>query len=131
MRPTARDVAGLFELWTTTAEQRLPGAGAIHPVWGDPLAAAGGAVSARLCRVAGGAVGSGIRDIAVPTHRGRSAVDGLSVGRVCAVGDGVSLASAVDRCVAGGGYDLDVGPAGGAAGHGAARSLSDLHSIIR
>jgi F0F1-type ATP synthase membrane subunit c/vacuolar-type H+-ATPase subunit K len=42
----------------------------------------------------------------------------------------VSLAAAVDRGVAGSGDGLDVGSAGGAAGHGAARSLSDLISNI-
>jgi hypothetical protein len=51
-RPPARDVARLLELWATAAEQRLPRAGATDAVWGDPLAAAGGAVSAGLRGVA-------------------------------------------------------------------------------
>ncbi len=56
-----------------------------NAVWGNPLAAAGGAVSARLCRVASGAVGCGLGVGGAPTHRGGGAVDGLSVGRVCTV----------------------------------------------
>ena len=72
-------------VWATAAEQRFPRAGTTDAIWGDPLAAAGGAVSARLCGVTSGAVGSGVRGIATPTHGGGSAMDGLSVGGICAV----------------------------------------------
>jgi hypothetical protein len=78
------------ELWPVCGRcrqwlQRLPAANAVHVVWGDPLAAAGGTVSEGLQGLAGCAVGSGVGIGAPSMHGGGSAVDGLSVGSVCAV----------------------------------------------
>jgi hypothetical protein len=52
---------------------------------GDPLVVAGGTVSEGLQGLAGCAIGSGVGVGAPPTHGGGSAVDGLSVGGICAV----------------------------------------------
>ena len=83
--PAAGDLARLRALWAAAAEQRLPAANAAHAVWGDPLVAAGGAVSEGLLGLAGCAVGSSVGVGVPPTHGGGSTVDGLSVGSVCTV----------------------------------------------
>lgn len=119
--PAVGDVARLRALWAAAAEQRLPPANAAHAVWGDRLAAASRTVSEGLPRRASCAVGSGVGIGAPPTHGGGSAVDGLSVGGICAVRDGPPITAAVGRGRAGGGHALEVGAAGGAAGDGAAR----------
>jgi hypothetical protein len=83
--PAVGDVARLRAVWAVAAEQRLPTTNAAHVVWGDPLAAAGRTVSEGLQGLAGCAVGSGVGIGAPPTHGGGSAVDGLSVGGICAL----------------------------------------------
>jgi hypothetical protein len=65
--------------------QRLSAANAAHVVGGDRLATAGRAVSEGRQGLTGCAVGSGVGVGAPPTHRGGSAVDGLSVGGSCAL----------------------------------------------
>src|SRR5918999_1025987 len=96
-------VPRLRAVWAVAAEQRLPAANAAYVVWGNRLAAAGRTVSEGLQGLAGCAVGSGVGVGAPPTHGGRSAVDGLSVGGICAVRDGSPITAAVDRGRASGG----------------------------
>ncbi len=67
-RPAGAAVAGVWGLWATAAEQRLAGAEAGHAMWDDPLATAGGTLSAGLRGVPGGAVGSGAGVVSAPAQ---------------------------------------------------------------